>query len=110
MSGIRNIRLIFFFLLLVVFFFVGRRAVLSLSACAGQAASYLTYPLLFVQNKLVDPIKNYVAHRATLAQLKTELARIKEEKDALQAECIALQATSDYAADIKERSGCLGQH
>jgi len=101
-TGIRNIRFIFFFLALVLFFFIGRQLVISTSDLAGYYVSYLVYPVLLVQNKIVDPIKAYFRQRKTLQGLKEELDVLRVQKEELQADVIALKSEAQYYKDIDE--------
>lgn len=102
MIKIGNVRFIFYFLACVLIFFVGRRLVVSTSDMVGQFASYLMYPVLLVQNKIVSPIKAFFQHHRSLAELNNEIANLQIQKEVLQADIIALKGQVHYYNDIKE--------
>lgn len=99
---IRKARVVLFFIALIFLFFAGRRIVHSVFYQAGQIASCFLYPILLVQNKIVSPIKSYIHQRKTMQELESELEAIKFEKEALQAELLALKGTASYHEHIKE--------
>ncbi len=102
MNRICSIRFIFYFLALILLFFVGRSFVISVSTMAGQCASCVIYPILYMQHKLVDPFKEYFQRHKTAQEIADELATVKAEKEALQAELIVLKSTEQYHENIKE--------
>jgi rod shape-determining protein MreC len=65
-------------------------------------ASYLVYPVLVMQQNYVDPLKKFIDHKRTQLQLEQSVQILEHEKQELQAQLIALQATTSYAQEVKE--------
>lgn len=55
-------------------------------------SSYIVYPLVITQHKVVDPLKQWMSSRATLQQLQETLATLESERDALIAEVVQLRS------------------
>ncbi len=65
-------------------------------------SSYVVYPVLQAQQKIVLPIKEMLAHRRTASDLEHQLATMRAENEALKADNIELQALLRYADDVSE--------
>jgi cell shape-determining protein MreC len=64
--------------------------------------SCLMYPVLVLQNKCVAPIKAWMHKKESVEVLEQQLIAAQQEKEALLADVIKLQASLGYAADSKE--------
>ncbi len=91
-----------YLILAVLFFFAGHRFVFYSHGWIEHGSSYLLYPFLVLQSKVVDPIKVWFNTRKTYAELKTLLDQAQKERDELRAENIALRSGHIFADDIKE--------
>lgn len=65
-------------------------------------SSYIMYPLLLAQNKLVTPIKLYFEKQRTQQELEQLVRSLQSERDTVLAENIQLQAMLSYAEETKE--------
>lgn len=87
------------FLLLV---FVVHRALYFVPGALEHYFSYLVYPVLVTQHKIVTPVKDYFSHRKTLSELQEQLAQAQAERDAILAQNIELQGLISFAQDTQE--------
>jgi len=98
----RSIKYLFVFLVIVLLFFAGRSTLIPLSHISGSVSSYFLYPLLVIQHKIINPIKEYLQQRAIKKRVFSELDQLKNEYKKLQAELIAVKSNEHYYRDIKE--------
>ena len=75
--------------------FVGSSVVTTASSC-------LLYPMLRLQQSIVEPISVRLTQRKSIHELQQAYASLQKEYDALRADYIAAQATHCYAQDIAE--------
>jgi len=94
-------RVVFYSIASVVVVGIGIRTTLSRYS-AEQLSSYLMYPMLVTQQRIVTPFKNFFAEKQTIAALQQELATLHTERDALVAQTIELKSLLHHAAEIKE--------
>lgn len=66
------------------------------------ATSYVLYPLLIVQQKVISPLQRWFARRQSINELVTIAETTHQQKEALQAENIALKSTLDHYHTIAE--------
>lgn len=83
-------------------FLIIKRQLLITSPVVEQYASYVTYPLMVMQQKCIEPLKQKIHNRKTNQELQLLVAQLQAEKEALQNHNIELQSTLDYFQDIKE--------
>jgi rod shape-determining protein MreC len=89
-------------LFVITFFFIGRHSArIGVSAVSTLSSCFL-YPVLRLQQSIVEPLKTWMAKRVTVAQLEKELMRVQKDRDELLAQSVALKATACYAHDIAE--------
>ena len=69
---------------------------------AEQLSSYLMYPVLVTQQRIITPIKQFFAEKQTIAALHQEVAALTKERDALVAQTVELTALANYSDEIKE--------
>jgi len=86
----------------VLLFFVGRRLVVSVSDVAGQCASYLVYPFIVAQERVVSPLKSFFQHRKSIQELTEQLNNLRNQNESLMAELIALKGQAQYLSEIQE--------
>jgi len=99
---IGKVRFVFYFLGSALLFFVGRRFVVSASNVAGYYASYITYPILVAQNKIVVPVRSFFQYRKSIKELTQENECLREKNESLLAEFNALKAQMHYLGDVRE--------
>ena len=68
----------------------------------GIIASYVAYPVVMLQHTCVEPLKTICSHKRTLLELEQAAANLEQEKQRLQAQLVAAQATASFARDVKE--------
>ncbi|BDC34389.1 hypothetical protein Noda2021_03470 [Candidatus Dependentiae bacterium Noda2021] len=78
------------------------RSMLLSSNSLEHYFSYGMYPLMVVQQKCIEPIKNGIHHRKTNSQLQTRITQLQGDYEKLVAQNIELQSTLDYLQDIQE--------
>lgn len=83
-------------------FFAGKQSIVYLSRGTEKTASYIMYPVLIAQNKIVEPIKKWFEKKRTMQELEQYVVALQAERDELLADNIQLHATLDYLKDIKE--------
>lgn len=67
-----------------------------------RLSSYMIYPVMMVQQKIVAPIKIFFERKYSIEQLQQQLKTLQESREKLVAETISLRATLHYADDIQE--------
>jgi rod shape-determining protein MreC len=72
------------------------------SAAVEQVASYAVYPFLVIQQRCVNPIKQWLEYRSAVDDLKQQVAALQQEKEQLLTQVIRLQAGITYHDDSKE--------
>jgi len=87
---------------LVLLVFLGKHLFFFTPGILERVSSYVVYPLLVVQNKVVTPVKVFLQKRETLAVLELRHKELQEERNQLLAQTIQLRAALDHAHDIKE--------
>ena len=102
MNKRRSIKYLFIFLGIVLIFFAGRSTLLPLSNISGSISSYFLYPLLVIQYKIINPVKEYMHQREIKKNVMNELEQLKDNYEQLQAELIVLKSNEHYYHDIKE--------
>ena len=95
-------RLAVLFSSLVVFIFVAHRVLFFTPGALEHYSSYLVYPVLVLQHKLVSPLKEYFAQRKSIAELQEQMMQLQGEHDTILAQNIELQGMISYAQDTKE--------
>jgi rod shape-determining protein MreC len=85
-----------------VLFFVIHRALYFAPGVLEHYSSYLVYPVLVTQHKIVTPLKDYFAHRKTITELQEQLAQAQAERDTVLAQNIELQGMISFAQDTQE--------
>ncbi len=68
-------------------------------AILDTLASYLAYPILRVNSLFIEPIRGLRDERKTVQQLRALLAQLRQEKEDLQQNVIALQSQLQYVQD-----------
>jgi rod shape-determining protein MreC len=81
---------------------IGIRTVLSSRYSAEQISSYVMYPVLVMQQRIVTPIKNFFAEKQTVHALQHELEVLKKERDSLVAQTVELKSLLHYSDEVKE--------
>lgn len=67
-----------------------------------RLASYITYPILSLNNSIIGSIKKFVQERKTRQQFYVLVAQLQQECDSLQQQVIALQGQLHYVQDTCE--------
>jgi rod shape-determining protein MreC len=101
-----------------IFFMVATAVVISVlkPGLLGSGISYVLYPILVVQSKVVEPLKQVRVNRCTLRELEKQVAALAQEKEELLAQNVELNASLDYVHEIKElhhfkdRYSCQSAH
>lgn len=88
-------------IVLSVILLMKRQALMS-SHALEHYASYVTYPILVLQRKIVEPIKLAVHQRKTNQELQALVNDLRSENEQLRNQTIELQSTVDYCQDIQE--------
>ena len=86
---------------LSLFVFVGFSSFFSLGMLE-RAVSYIVYPLLVAQHKLVTPLKSYFQQRRTVTELGRLIAKVQADRDELISENISLHSLLSYALETEE--------
>ena len=100
--GLKRGRLILFILSIILFFFVGQPAIRSFSRVGGRLSSYLTYPVLWIQDLIVNPIKKVMNSYWSIRELQHKLEHEQAQNEILRAELIELKAASNYGQHLTE--------
>lgn len=94
--------------LIVIFFgislFVFRYCTVVGGSCIETVSSCCLYPLLRIQQLVVEPISRWRGNSVSLQKLEQSLDDLRIERDALFAENIALKAMHHYAVETRELS------
>lgn len=98
----RKVFFIYVLVGIVLFFIVTKRSIYFPHRIINAAASYLIYPVLVMQHKIVTPIKQWFEKKRTVHELNVCIATLRAERENLLAENIKLSATLDYRNDIQE--------
>lgn len=96
-----------FYIILFVFtivFYINKILFFS-SGTLENLFSYVSYPILNLQNKIVNPIKNLSERFTTISELKTKLETETIEKERLQEENIMLKSSISHLEHIVEFAG-----
>lgn len=80
----------------------GHLVALAHAGTLEKSASYLVYPVLWMQRVLVAPIKNYFKTRKTVMELTQELAVVTKERNQALKENVALHGICSFQSDIAE--------
>lgn len=89
----------FFVLLLLIVLF--KRSFISASLFERNV-SYVLYPILVIQDKIVAPFKGFLQGRQHAKDLFERYNKLRDEADSVVQENIALTATFAYYHDVKE--------
>ncbi len=65
-------------------------------------ASYVAYPVVMAQHTCIEPLKTLCSHKRTLVELEQAVTKLEQEKQHVQAQLVAAQATETFAQDTKE--------
>lgn len=95
----RKFYLLFFF---GVVFFLVHRFLFSFSSVVSVVSSTISYPVIFVQKKIVFPIKSYLAYKKQTKELDQFLIDLQQENERLLSENIKFRAAAAYQKDTKE--------
>jgi rod shape-determining protein MreC len=68
----------------------------------SNLASYVAYPILLVQQRYIDPLKQIFVHKRERLELEAILAQLRTERDDLNARLTQIQAITCYTDDIQE--------
>ncbi len=82
--------------------FVAQRVFFFCPGALEHYSSYLVYPALVIQNRIATPIKEYFAHKKSIAQLQEQLAQVQAERDTILAQNIELNGIISFAQDTQE--------
>lgn len=89
-----------FFLALILF--VVYKIDLVSRAVIERAASFAVYPVLRIQEKMVQPVRDFFQKNKTHKEFEQAISRLQNERDSLLADNIRMQATFAHFQDIKE--------
>ena len=101
MLRIKN-RAVVVVLFAIIIFFVFRYCVFVGVSTIGALSSCAAYPFLRVQQLVIEPVKVWIAHRATVQELEAAVNNLHKENDDLLAENISLKAMRYYADESRE--------
>lgn len=96
-----KLRVLLYIAVSIVGISVGARTLFSRYG-AEQLSSYIMYPVLVTQQRIITPIKHFFAEKQTIAALHQEVAALTKERDALVAQTVELTALANYSDEIKE--------
>lgn len=95
----------FWMVAIIITFFIGRRYVAGVeSPIITSTVSAIMYPILYISDCVVTPIKSWYAHREFIRDLSAKYEALQHEYAAMHQELIAAYASADYARDIAELS------
>ena len=87
---------------IVLFFTVTKRSIYFPHRIINSTASYLIYPVLVMQHKIVTPVKQWFEKKRTIHELNVCIALLRAERENLLAKNIELSAMLAYRNDIQE--------
>jgi rod shape-determining protein MreC len=67
-----------------------------------RCSSYVLYPFLVFNHRIIEPTRGWLAKRHTMKQLEECVAVLQAERDDLMADVIELRSQIRYADDIKD--------
>lgn len=67
-----------------------------------QVSSYIVYPILVAQNKIVMPLKHYFERNRSRQEIENQLCLLQHERDDLVAQNVQLNAMLSYTKETKE--------
>src|SRR5437762_1825514 len=87
----------------IILFFAVRHCVpFRFTSMLETASSYCLYPLLRVQQLLIEPISRWMNRSASIAELEGAIENLQQKYDDLSAENIALKGMHQYADETHE--------
>ena len=98
----RSYKLYPYILISALLFFIGNRLFFFSPGIIEDVSSYVLYPVVIVQQKVVTPVKAFFERKRTVQELEQQIQAMRQEKETLLGETIALRAALHYADDIKE--------
>ncbi|MGE0207062.1 MAG: rod shape-determining protein MreC [Candidatus Babeliales bacterium] len=98
-----TIRHIFFTAILgILLFFVGTSLLVAGKSLLYMVTSTVTYPFLYVQKSIAQPINSFFERRKTTQELLEQIKQLQQEREMLIEYTVALEAEFDFAAETKE--------
>lgn len=88
----------------MLLFFVANRLFFFSPTALETISSYITYPLLVIQNSIIDPFKKRIERKATIEELSKQVAELQTNQEALVAENVQLQSTLSFIQNSEEVS------
>ena len=101
MLRIKN-RVVVMVLLTIMAFFVFRYCTFIGVSTIGSLSSCVAYPFLRIQQSVIEPIKVWLDHRASIQELKSSVEHLQKAHDELFAENVSLKAIQYYADETRE--------
>jgi len=86
----------------IIFFFIIRHSSFIAVAVVEKSLSYIVYPLLCMQQKIIEPFMLWKNSSRSFAELEKKLEELQKKQDELFAENTALKALHCYAHETKE--------
>jgi len=86
----------------IISFFIFRHCTVVGASVVEAVSSCILYPLLRVQQLVVEPITNWLGRSVTIRELENTVEILKKKYDDVFAENIALKAINHYADETKE--------
>lgn len=115
----RKNKIVLIIVFAIITFFVFRYCVFAHFSVVETISSSLLYPLLRIQQLVVEPMSAKIKHRATMHELQDHIQSLQEINEKLLAENIALKGMRSYANETDElrsfnkrytlRNGCMAQ-
>lgn len=86
----------------IITFFIFRYCVFVGVSTIGALSSCAVYPFLRVQQLVIEPLKTWASHRATVQELEKSVEHLQKENADLFAENVSLKALRFYADESRE--------
>ena len=88
--------------IVIIFFFMVRHSTFTAIALGEKSLSYLVYPLLCIQQKIINPFTAWKKRSYDIGQLEKKIEELQQKHDMVCAENSALKALHCYAHETKE--------
>src|SRR5436190_3872295 len=91
-------------LFITIIFLISRQLFLIKESAFGAVSSCFLYPVLRIQQLVIEPIKQNLQQRKTMHELQHSYDILRQQYEDVVAENIALQAMRFYTHEIQELS------
>lgn len=95
-------RLVIIVLFVIISFFIFRHCTVVGASVIETLSSYAIYPVLRVQQLLIEPITLSFKRRTTIQDLEQKIEDLQKERDTIFAENVALKSVHYYADETSE--------